>query len=155
MTKTRERDNAGVKGCLAGMFPALWPRLVNNKKLQQFTINPGRDEIRGGRGENNKTKYPPPPHHHHHHHCNHHYHGAWWTVVINVVIFIDMRHRGGNFIIVFQFFSFMYLIGDVSSWSLVVVSERRVVARQTEGEEEQQDSGDYKLRGEKRERQML
>ena len=49
----------------------------------------------------------------------------------------------------------MYLIGDVSSWSLVVVSERRVVARQTEGEEEQQDSGDYKLRGEKRERQML
>ena len=31
---------------------------------------------------------------------------------------------------------------------MVVVSERRVVAKQTEGEEEQQDSGDYKLRGE-------
>ena len=33
------------------MFQALSPRLVNNKKLQQFTINSGRDEIRGERRE--------------------------------------------------------------------------------------------------------
>ena len=56
------------------MFPALCPRLVNNKKLQQFTINSGRDEIRGGRWEEAKTKYP---------------HLCFRIVILNVVIFIE------------------------------------------------------------------